>query len=336
MPGSLDAFGACAHKESTPSTAVLYCSLLAVAYVASLYLFVPSAIRRLPRDHPTHIQFRSLACLIVSTAAIVTYPYLFCADDGIENNNSRGRIFSIGKAALLPPLDDGWFRGIFGVLLHTCILYAGATLGSVLFTYEIRNRSAPVEGQQRHQTTTTIGTIREFRFGMVPSSNERFWITMRNYCIAPLTEEIVFRGCMIPSLLATGMSPARVSLVAPLFFGIAHVHHAATRILRGERPKAVLLMTTFQFAYTSLFGAYASHAFIRVGSVLPVTLSHGYCNWMGLPDPSFYRNPRHPVHKHRMLVLAVYLVGICAFWYMFRVDALLPLRQTLPALINSE
>jgi prenyl protein peptidase len=50
---------------------------------------------------------------------------------------------------------------------------------------------------------------------------------------APVLEEIVFRGCMIPTLLAARWSPLTVIFTVPLFFGIAHIHHAIISIHNG-------------------------------------------------------------------------------------------------------
>eukprot|EP00529_Nitzschia_sp_RCC80_P026446 CAMPEP_0113506040 /NCGR_PEP_ID=MMETSP0014_2-20120614/35675_1 /TAXON_ID=2857 /ORGANISM="Nitzschia sp." /LENGTH=343 /DNA_ID=CAMNT_0000401467 /DNA_START=326 /DNA_END=1354 /DNA_ORIENTATION=+ /assembly_acc=CAM_ASM_000159 len=146
-------------------------------------------------------------------------------------------------------------------------------------------------------------TIHSF---ITPESKAELWINIRNYILAPLTEEIVFRGCMVPPLVVA-MSAAnnaksdgsemllpfsssvafRVSLIAPLFFGVAHIHHAVVRLQKSPssttsfRPSvsSVILMTVFQFLYTTLFGMYATYMLIRTGSVLAVTVSHSYCNW---------------------------------------------------------
>ena len=318
----------CDHEKCTLRTAFLYCSLLAVAYVGSLYVFVPPMIRTLSRDHPTHIKYRSQACLIVCALAILSYPSIFCAEhyDASSRGDSRPP-FSVARTMLLPPITAGSFRDVFGVLLHTCILYTGPSVASLLYTYEFRKRSAGA----RSMSDLIYGRLRSMR----PNNEPQFWISMRNYFIAPWTEEIIFRGCMIQVLLATGMAAKRVTLVAPLFFGIAHLHHAIQKLSNGDPPKRVFVVTAFQFLYTSLFGSYASHAFVRVGSVLSVTLSHSYCNWMGLPDLACFGNPHHPLYKYRRILFVFYLVGISAFWYLFRVDVLLPLPPKLPGLINT-
>jgi len=328
MIGSRGIVEPCGHRQCVPSTAIAYCSLLAFAYVGSLYVFVPPTIRKLSRDHPTHIKYRSQACLIVCAGAILSYPSIFCADEDMDTDNRH--LFSVGRTMLLPPLSDRPFRDLFGVLLHTCILYIGPSVASLLYIYELRKRLAKLG-----KFPTLFELAKGYLTGLLPNNEQRLWISLRNYFIAPWTEEIIFRGCMIQALLATGMSAKKVELVAPLFFGIAHVHHAVKRLSLGDKPRMVLLATTFQFLYTSLFGSYASHAFVRVGSVLSVTLSHSYCNWMGLPDLSCFGNLHHPLHPYRRIIFVFYWIGIGAFSYLFRLDALLPLPPKLPSFINS-
>ena len=326
---------ACIHIHSAPSTAILYCSVLACAYVVSLYVFVPPTIRKLLRDHPTHIKYRSQACLLICAVAILSYPSVFCSDEDTnsiqleENDSSRKPLFSVVRTMLLPPIGNQSFRDTFGVFLHTCILYFGPTVASLLYTYEIRRRSTRQRGTPVSLSELVNGCIS----CRLPKNEQQYWIALRNYFIAPWTEEIIFRGCMIQALLSTGMSTKQVTLLAPLFFGIAHVHHALKRLSQGERPKMVLLATTFQFLYTTAFGSYASHAFIRVGSVVPVTLSHSYCNWMGLPDLSCFGNHKHPLHRHRLVIFVFYVLGIVGFGYLFRSAVLLPLPPELPILI---
>ena len=311
----------CNHGKCNVGKAFTYCSLLAVAYVGSLYVFVPGSVRKLSRDNPKQIKFRGLACLIVSALAILTYPSIFCAP---ETSSDHGPRFSVTRIMLLPPLDSASLKELFGPLLHTFILYLAPIIASLLYIYEFQKRSA---------TSLSMLQLIQGKLGdLKPQSEQELWIGMRNFIIAPWTEEIIFRGCMIPALLATGMSPTRVALLAPVFFGFAHVHHALQKLANGERPKRVLFITLFHFAYTSLFGSYASHAFVRVGSVLSVTLSHSYCNYMGLPDFGF-TNPRHPLHTYRRILFVAYIVGIGGFWYLFKVDLLLPLPSKLPQLI---
>lgn len=57
-----------------------------------------------------------------------------------------------------------------------------------------------------------------------------------------------------------------------------------------------LLQTAFQFAYTCLFGWYASYLFLRSSSVLPPLLAHMFCNIMGFPQMAVALH-NHPKRK---------------------------------------
>jgi prenyl protein peptidase len=117
---------------------------------------------------------------------------------------------------------------------------------------------------------------------------------------------------MVPLLLSTGMAASNVCFVAPLFFGFAHVHHAVQKLHQGNDFVAVVLVTTFQFVYTTLFGAYASYTYQRSASLPAVVLIHSMCNAFGIPDLSFLE-PSSSVYPYRMILLACLLFGIVSF-----------------------
>ena len=101
----------------------------------------------------------------------------------------------------------------------------------------------------------------------------------------PVSEEFLFRSLLMPLALLTPTSPARALLLTPLYFGLAHLHHLYE--FRLTHPRVPLfpcvLRTLAQFAYTTLFGWYASFVFVRTGSLPAAVLAHAFCNWMGLP-----------------------------------------------------
>jgi prenyl protein peptidase len=168
------------------------------------------------------------------------------------------------------------------------------------------------------------------------------WNRFRDLLLAPLAEEIVFRAGLVGPLLASGMHPTTVARVAPLFFGVAHIHHAYLRIYqKGERAGGVAIATLFQFTYTSLFGTYVAHAYIRTGSVMAVFLSHAFCNTMGLPDLSFLQ--RHGgttlscVHGYKRIILMAYLAGIVLFYLGFDSNSYysqFPQHSVLPVMLD--
>ncbi|GAA5821465.1 hypothetical protein JCM3770_000913 [Rhodotorula araucariae] len=113
------------------------------------------------------------------------------------------------------------------------------------------------------------------------------WKGWRNFVVAPLTEELTFRSCVVAASTLGGWSTKRLVFVTPLWFGLAHVHHAWETYIAGGRTKEALvrgvLQSTFQFIYTTLFGWYATFLFLRTGSVLAPCLAHAFCNAIGIP-----------------------------------------------------
>ena len=55
-------------------------------------------------------------------------------------------------------------------------------------------------------------------------------VFLRNIIFAPITEEVVFRGCMVP-LLFPGFGWTPTIVILPLYFGIAHLHHGCVHIV---------------------------------------------------------------------------------------------------------
>jgi prenyl protein peptidase len=159
-----------------------------------------------------------------------------------------------------------------------------------------------------------------------PVDESQRWGQIRSLLVAPLAEEIVFRGCMISPLLSAGLTAPAASFVAPMFFGTAHFHHAYLKVKQGNHISQVVLSTVFQFAYTTLFGAYAAYAFIRTGSIVVIFLSHSFCNTMGLPDLGFLQSRGSrlsPVYPYRWVIMAAYLMGVSAFIYGFQSNSML-------------
>lgn len=60
--------------------------------------------------------------------------------------------------------------------------------------------------------------------------------------MAPLSEEFVFRACMMPLILQS-FSPLASVFITPLFFGVAHVHHIIERLTMGMDFTAALIIS---------------------------------------------------------------------------------------------
>ncbi|KAJ6546694.1 hypothetical protein DFH09DRAFT_989507 [Mycena vulgaris] len=140
------------------------------------------------------------------------------------------------------------------------------------------------------------------------------WTGFRNYVWGPLTEEIVFRACVLAVYALGGAARWKMIAFAPLLFGLAHVHHAWETYTRYGRTRAALnralVSTLFQTAYTTLFGAHTSYLFLRTASLLPPLTAHVFCNIMGVPQMGAEVR-RFPARKNS--IRFVYLLGIALF-----------------------
>ncbi|RPD60277.1 Abi-domain-containing protein [Lentinus tigrinus ALCF2SS1-7] len=156
-----------------------------------------------------------------------------------------------------------------------------------------------------------------FRSSLLPIVST--WVGRRNYIVGPITEEIVFRACMLSVYHMAGASRKKMIFLSPLWFGIAHLHHAWDTYNRYGRTSSALriavMQTLFQLAYTSLFGFHCAFLFLRTGSLLPPTFSHIFCNVMGFPQYGLHVKM---FPKRRLAIQLAYLLGIAGYVYSMR------------------
>lgn len=164
------------------------------------------------------------------------------------------------------------------------------------------------------ESTLPFQRGRDFKSDVV----EKFtsWQGLRNFSIAPATEELVFRSCIISTMKLSGASTKQMVFTGPLWFGVAHAHHAWELYNIYGRTKSALqravLTCAFQLTYTTLFGWFTTFLFLRTSSVFPAITSHIFCNIMGLPDPG-YGARMFP--KRAVVIYALHVVGIVAFGF---------------------
>ncbi|XP_065264511.1 CAAX prenyl protease 2 [Emys orbicularis] len=258
--------------------ALLACLSLACAYVGSLYVWNS----HLPRDHPAVIKRRFTSVLIVSGLSPL-FVWLWKELTGIKPGISLlvllgFRLEGIVPATLLP-------------LLLTMVLFLGPLIQLSM--------DCPwdwVDG---------LKVMFDPRFWALCLSDMRW---LRNQVIAPLTEELVFRACMLPMLIpCTGLGPA--IFTCPLFFGVAHFHHVIEQLrFRQGSVASIFLSAAFQFSYTAVFGAYTAFIFIRTGHLIGPVLCHSFCNYIGFP--AICAALEHP---QRLTVVIFYVLGMVLF-----------------------
>ncbi|XP_067831697.1 CAAX prenyl protease 2 isoform X1 [Heptranchias perlo] len=158
----------------------------------------------------------------------------------------------------------------------------------------------------------------DFIDGVKVFLDPQFWVQcladmrwMRNQVVAPLTEELVFRACMLPMLVpCTGLSRAIVT--CPLFFGVAHFHHVIELLkFRQGTVAGIFVSAVFQFSYTAVFGAYTAFIFIRTGHLIGPVLCHSFCNYMGFPAIGAALD-----HPQKLTIFFFYLLGVVLFFLL--------------------
>lgn len=242
------------------------------------------------------------ACLGLSCSFVLS---LYMADVGLPRDHPRTikrRITAVSIVTLCSPLvllflsDSFSFHRLLptlGIQLHGLLPAILAPLGLVLLLY--------------------IGPILQNLTSGEEWGNplyDRHDIMIRNYIVAPIAEEIVFRSCMLP-LMRPHLGDTPSILITPLFFGIAHVHHMIEHLTRGTLTfKASLLNVLLQTTYTSIFGIFSAYLFIRTGHMTSAILAHSLCNYMGLPEMwTIHR------HRYRYMVGMAYVGGLIGFMY---------------------
>jgi len=152
-----------------------------------------------------------------------------------------------------------------------------------------------------------------------PNKNAFDWISFRNYVVAPISEEVVWRSCIVGAYRLAGASNAFIVFFTPISFGSAHLHHVwETYNMYGRTRQALwraLLSTLFQFTYTTPFGFHSTFLLLRTGSLLPSISAHIFCNYMGFPQ--LQEVLQRYSHRRRQIVLT-YFAGIALYIYGMR------------------
>ncbi|XP_073999411.1 ras converting CAAX endopeptidase Sras [Rhodnius prolixus] len=255
---------------------ILGCGALSLTYVSSLYVWKTTS--RYHRDHPSTVKRRFLSVLLVALVSPLFVLSFSCSRYGNESQYNLWELLGLRTAGLLMACTVP--------LMLTMILFLG-----------------PLAIQKQSGTWMLY-------------SEPMYWINnlknihwLRDHIVAPLSEELTFRACMIP-LLVSCFRPHNAVFICPVFFGVAHIHHIYERLKSGFDLKSALLLSGFQVLYTTIFGAYSAYLFLRTGHFVAPFIVHAFCNHMGFPDFSEvikYNEPK------RTLTLGICVVGLISW-----------------------
>lgn len=287
------------------SMAVLACTAMTVLYVAILY--APTLILRLsPPSSYKHFLIRRFFCAAVSSFLSLLISSALLLPIQSWKISYISAIYGIRS-------DHIWRALVFPFSL-TSLMYMGSLVKSILLL-DLWNGDGCGSS-----SLNCVYTAFHKMYGLMISlaSDIMAW---RNLVVAPITEELVFRACMITLLLCGGFKPQTVVLICPVFFSLAHLNHLLEFYIRKN---CSLLKTSIavgtQLLYTMVFGSYASFLFIRTGHLIAPLVAHIVCNFMGLPA-LYFRG------KGILVSLALAAGSIAFLWLVF------PLTD--PALYNA-
>jgi len=263
---------------TTPFYAAAQASVLGLMYVGSLYVNASP----FPRNHPITIRKRFQAVSVVCLLAPIMVFLWSAYHDEASNVQSFPLHIWLGLHS-----SNILFASVFPLVL-TIMLFLGPLLQNLLSCYEDED--------------CTGFSIRK---GL--TDNMKNIMCWRNFVLAPLTEEFVFRACMLPFIVPAYGLYSSIYL-CPLFFGFAHIHHAIEGLNTGLTLKVVVIRTAFQMSYTTVFGAYSAFLFLRTGHLIGPVLCHCFCNLMGFPEFGAIASSKFP-----KVVAVTYVIGLKIF-----------------------
>ncbi|KAK9058846.1 hypothetical protein SSX86_023690 [Deinandra increscens subsp. villosa] len=304
IPSIMEVAGGSGGGVPVP-VAITACIAMAIFYVAILYS--PTLILRLPPPSSfKSFLIRRFVCAGISTVVSL----LLCAFILPIKSWNMSYLFS----AYGIRLHHTWEAVIFPLCL-TSLMYTGSFVHKLFSIWS----SCAEHGDRQidisfHGLKSVLQNLINWMLSLV--YNISAW---RMYIVGPLTEELVFRACMISLLLCGGFKPYTVILLSPVLFSLAHLNHLLESYMQQDSSLLKASMVAgFQLGYTLIFGSYASFLFVRTGHIAAPLVSHMFCNFMGLP--AFFS-------RRTWLVSVGFVAGAISFVYL-----LFPL--TSPVLYN--
>ncbi|KAJ3683141.1 hypothetical protein LUZ60_013368 [Juncus effusus] len=286
-----------ASASISSHAAVSACAAMAVFYVAVLY--APTVVLRMrpPRSRDEFF-LRRFFCAGVSTVVSVIATSALLRLDRLKDIS---KIFSVfGLRA------DHLWQALVIPLLLTSSIYAGSFVCK-LGIFINNTNSIRIDY-----------CVTKLLEGM--GKCVRDIMSWRNFVVAPITEELVFRACIIPLLLCGGFKTYSIVFLSPIFFSLAHLNHFMELYFQGYSFSRAFLVVGLQLGYTVMFGWYAAFLFIRTGNLLSPIAAHIFCNIMGLPVLS-------APHTKGMATFGFLAGTFCFFWFIF--------SATNPSLYNN-
>lgn len=103
-------------------------------------------------------------------------------------------------------------------------------------------------------------------------------INLRNYLLAPFSEELNYRFILL-KILRPAFSQSTACLISSFLFGVSHFHH----LINSDLDLA-FVSVLHQFVFTFLFALFSSAMYLKSGYLLTPIILHSICNFLCLPN----------------------------------------------------
>lgn len=263
----------------TRKSAFLFSLYVSISYVAAIYS-TSHDLQDYPsgRDDPRVIRRRMKRILLVMLTNLLVVPWVIARYGDAETDLSFSEVFL--RLGLIPGYYGAGRWDIVGYLQDVCraiafiaLLYVGPMIDAFLYYVLV---------PEKHLYTDLKD---EFC---------NIW-GLRNYVFAPVSEEIMYTSmlvniysAMFPADYSSSLKLKTIIWKTPLFFGVAHLHHAYELQQQGISSLFTILFNSLiQIAYTTLFGSLTNYTFLKTGGNLWACIAlHACCNFMGFPEAS--------------------------------------------------
>lgn len=204
-------------KHLTYTQSLLSSFLLAFIYVSSLYIW--NGKYQSNRSEPDVIRKKFNR---VAMSSIVSLVFIYL----ISQSDDQGFRLSEWIGIRM----DSFFKSVLTSLFLTIVLFGGPCAQLILVNY-YQSYSFYLKSTKKTNESIIINfskyAINDFKATFAYKSMKQKCsdvIFLRNYLVAPLTEEFVFRSCTLP-LLICQLNFTNSIIIAPAFFALAHLHH---------------------------------------------------------------------------------------------------------------
>jgi membrane protease YdiL (CAAX protease family) len=141
---------------------------------------------------------------------------------------------------------------------------------------------------------------------------------LKKYVTDALVEEMIFRTCLINTLLQSGLGFNLSLLISTL----SHAAYKSRHILQGLYLANALKLgkqsdLALELAFNIALGWLLGHIYIKTASLPACALIHIFKNFMGFPDLKFMEKA-HVLYPRRVPILVFYIIGFVLFIGMFK------------------